>query len=91
MKKGRPSGTKGIKKDLELLNQRDNDLLQAYNQTLKEYGHLSPQLTKKFLIEKTLEKPAPQFYVSIPQAARIITNMVEGKTPENGRSCGRKK
>lgn len=91
MKKGRPTGTKGIKKDLDLLNQRDHDLLKAYEATIKEFGNLSPQLTKKFLIEKTLEKNAPQFYVSIPQAARIITNMIEGKTPENGRSCGRKK
>ena len=44
--------------------ERDTQLIVAYKSTLKELGDMCPFLSRKYIVERALSKPAPKFYIT---------------------------
>jgi hypothetical protein len=44
--------------------ERDAQLIVAYKATIEELGDMCPFLSRKYIVEKALNKPAPKFYIT---------------------------
>ena len=51
------------------------DLRNAYSSVQADYGRFGEYAKKKDILEKVVEKPAKQFYVSYEEAYRIINRI----------------
>ena len=69
---------------MNLREERDRDLIEAYDRKLKEIGHMAAYMSRKSLIKMTVESKAKRHYVSVDEAVRRIAKI------ENTGHCGLK-
>jgi len=55
--------------------QRNEDLLVAYDRIVKKLGTQACIMTRKSLIHLTVNSPAPRHYITVEAAARYINNV----------------
>ena len=67
---------------LHFKSDRDSDFLRAYSEVISSYGVIAPYICKSQLIRETIEKSPTQFYVSYPQAFRVLSRMIKGGETE---------
>jgi len=60
---------------MTLKQERNNDLLEAYNLVLKKLGRLASHMPREALILLTINSPAKKHYVSVEEAAKQINNI----------------
>lgn len=60
---------------MNIKEQKQQHLLQAYNNTLKTLGNQARYMSRKAIILLTINTPAPMFYVSPETACRYINNI----------------
>ena len=63
-----------------LSDNRNRDLLRAYNEQVKKQLRLYGRVTKTGLVERTVSSPASRFWVSSERACVIIYRMERGES-----------
>jgi hypothetical protein len=58
-----------------LKEERNKDLLEAYDRTLAKMGVHARYMSRKALIDLTISSPAKRFYVTVEEAAKRINNI----------------
>jgi hypothetical protein len=56
-----------------------DDLLNAYKQVISNIGEDARFITKQELYKRTVESPAPRFYIGHEHAARLIRESLKKK------------
>jgi len=64
---------------LDFIQERDRDILDAYNRVLKDFGIEARYKSRREIFEKVSESKARQFYVSPEEATRVVSKLVNGK------------
>ena len=66
-------------KDSSLIQERDKDLLEAYENVIKKHGKYASVMPKNQLIREAIETSPKQFYITEYTATVIINNMLRNK------------
>ena len=56
-----------------LIDMRNADLFQAYKRKLKELGNVAKYMTRKSIVQLTVDSPAKAFYVAPETALKMIS------------------
>lgn len=60
---------------MDLKEERNTDLLEAYDRTLKRFGCDARYMSRRFLVDLTINSPAKRFYVTVDEAAKQINSI----------------
>lgn len=69
--------------------ERDQDLLRAYERVLKSFGKEAPYISRKELVKRAVESGAERYYVTYEEAFRNIRRIVNGKPLKCKNKCKR--
>lgn len=61
---------------------RAKDLLVAYFDTITSFGVNAPYVSRKVVLDRLFNSPAPRYYVSLEEARRVIYFMEDGGSIE---------
>ncbi len=59
--------------------ERDQDLLRAYERVIKSYGKDAPYISRKEMVKRTIESGAERYYVTYEEAFRNVRRIMNGK------------
>lgn len=60
---------------MDLKEERNTDLIEAYDRTLKRIGCDARYMSRRFLVDLTINSPAKRFYVTVDEAAKHINSI----------------
>lgn len=60
--------------------ERDRDLLRAYERVIKSYGKDAPYISRKEIMKRVVESGAERYYVTYEEAFRNVRRIMNGKS-----------
>lgn len=70
-------------------DERDLDLLKAYNRVVKSFGKEAPYISRKEMVKRAIESGAERYYVTYEEALRNIRRIMNGKPLKCKNPCKR--